>query len=475
MFFFKLKWWWQLTIISLLSLVIYLPIVGNSFVNDDFIVLKKVCIDGNLNTEGFFRPLSDISIWLTCQLAGHRSWPFYLTGILIHAITTLLFISLCRRWRWASGKETQQQFALLAGALFFVYPFHNESVAWILGRGALIASTMGITGLLILVSPANDRVKKLTVCLCYLIGLGFYETIAVLPVMIFIYLALNKSSLRDMLKWAAALSIILVLYSALRVNISGTLAGDYGAGFLKGNWYTYVIRTLKAVGRAFLPPTDHSGLLIVLSLIVLIIGIGGIIYLHRRLKNNVESLVFLYIQISFFLTAMVIPVIGGVSTRTSESDRLLHFPSYFLCAITAFALINIIHKLKWLMLISALMITASVYLLELNNLNWYKASASVRGIVKIIKSRTVQKVYVANLPEEIDGAFVFRVGFKEALLMNKIDTGEVMVLSTLTRDEAMKSPAEITYPGNGHLISLKNALLVYWDKKRWRVINNSIK
>lgn len=472
MFFFKLRGWWQFSIIGVLSAILYLPIIGNSLVSDDFIVIKRVCVDGMLNTDGFFRPLSDISIWLTCKLGVQQAWPFYITGILVHAITTLLLIWLCVRWRWSLCDKTQQRFALIAGALFFVYPFHNESVAWILGRGALMASTLGITGLLVLVSPGNDGFKRLAVCLCYFAGLAFYETIVVLPVMIFIYLVLSGSSVRSMLKWAVALGLTLVLYILLRINVSGTLAGNYGEGFFDVKWSGFAINALKAIGRTFLPPTDNSGMLMGASFTILLIVIGVTVYLHRQLKKETRSLVFLYMQISFFLVAMLIPAIGGVSTRTSESDRLLHFPSYFLCIIAAFVLINIVHKQKWLMLSLFLLITVCVYFLELNNLNWRKASAAVREVISIIKNSQEQKVYVANLPEEINGAFVFRAGFREALMINGIDTATVVVISKLTRDKVIKYPSAIVYQDDVYQAPPENTMLVYWDKKHWRVIHH---
>ncbi|AXY75435.1 hypothetical protein D3H65_16240 [Paraflavitalea soli] len=387
--------------------------------------------------------------------------------------------------------------ALLAGILFFTYPFHNESVAWILGRGAMIADTLGIAALLILVRPGKEIVKIIGVCACYFIGLAAYETIVILPAMIFIYLLCNKARRGQIVTWGIALGFTLVLHVLLRRYISGRIAGDYGEGFLNGDLVAFAINAVKALGRTFLPPMDASGWLIVLFIMILLLAIGLFYYLRKRLMNDKQALSWFYMQGCFFLVALLIPSLVGVSTRTSESDRLLNFASYFFSTIVAFGLVHIISQSKWLLMAMVAIVTVHIYLLEQNNLNWHKASTSVREILALLgNNETGKKTYVANLPEEINGAFVFRAGFREALLLNNIDTAGVQVLSSLTRDTALLFPDTIHYTigANGvmvppflriekkedhqwHLIRSNcyncnlmlqgDARLVYWNRKKW--------
>lgn len=486
MFFIKLKWWWQLTIISLLSLVIYLPIVGNSFVNDDFIVLKKVCIDGRLNTDGFFRPLSDISIWLTWKVAGLRPWAFYITGILVHALSTVLLIRLCLRWQWTANEQIRYRFALLSGAIFLTYPFHNESVAWILGRGALIANTLGIAALLILINPGKGLFKKIAVCLCYFIGLGFYETIIVLPGMVFIYLAADKTGIRQTGRWMAALIITLLLHIIIRIRVSGSLAGSYGANFFDIDWANYLTQFPKALGRVLLPPVNHAQLMIGISLGVLAIVAGVAFYLQKRLAGNRQASRFLFVVVACFLLAMLVPAIAGVSTRTSESDRFLHFPSYFFAMIAAFAMMILLQASRWLGVVVTVFLCTQICCLEVNNLNWRRASGAVTDILAIAKENvhTQQSLYIIGLPDEINGAFVFRVGFQEALMINNIDASQVHILSRYSRDEEEQATLpRVSEPGNNTLLvhykvraTIQethiplNSNVVYWDGKKWTEI-----
>lgn len=500
MFFLKLKWWWQLIILSLLSLAIYAPIMGNSFLNDDFIVIKRVCIDGQLITPGFFRPLSDLSILFTYQFGGLNPLPFYLSSILLHALSTLLFIRLGIDWKWTANDLQQKFVALLAGTLFFTYPFHNESVAWILGRGALIADTLGIAGLLILVRPGKEVYKLIGVCVCYFVGLAAYETVIVLPGMVFMYLLGEKVSFRKQFTWMAALCLTLALHVLLRISLSGRIAGDYGEGFLNAGLFTFAINAVKTLGRTFLPPMDSPEWLTGLFIVLLILAIGLFYSLRKRLINDRKALYFLYMQMALFMIALLIPTLAGVSTRTSESDRLLNFSSYFFSTIVAFCLVQLMNRAKWVRIIILIIIGGHIFLLEQNNLNWRKASASVRGILSwLAKKEDGKKVYVANLPEEINGAFVFRVGFREALLVNNIDTAGVQVLSSLSRDTASLFPLiipvahernalivppylQIEKKNDNQLFAIRSncnncnmlipadAGLIFWDLKQWVIV-----
>jgi hypothetical protein len=442
--FVRLPWLLQWVIINVLALLLYAPVINNSFLNDDFYVIKKVCLDGQLNTNGFFRPLSDISIFLTWQVFGMNPVGYYLTGILLHALNALLIFHFCLRWRWLPDKISQQAFAFVAALLFLTYPFHNESVAWILGRGALVSNLFGMAGLLILISDGKEIYKIGGVCLCYFAGLAIYETVIVLPAMIVLYLMVVKRDIRKTAWWALFLGITLILHFMVRFWVSGGVTGDYGSGFFIGNVMTVLVNIFKVTGRMVLPPVDNSILFVVLFSIILLLAAFVFIYLWRAIKNNKPAKQFFLVQCSFLLIALSIPYVTAVSTHTSESDRFLHLPSYFFCILAAFALIIFFKTGKWLVISIGVILCYQIFFLETNNLNWHKASSSVRTILGIIKNHAAQqKIYIVNLPDEIDGAFVFRNGFKEALILNKMDTAAVVVVSRLKRDDELQIPGII--------------------------------
>src|SRR5688572_30055184 len=157
--FSRFNWLLQWLILSLLALLLYIPVIGNYFVNDDFVVLKKVCLEKELNTEGFFRPLSDISIYANYIFSGFNPLAYTITSIVIHAFNALLLFHFCLRWPFTEDIKLKRLFAGIAAVFFLTYPFHNEPVVWLLGRASLLASTFAFMALAIITGSWKEGWK----------------------------------------------------------------------------------------------------------------------------------------------------------------------------------------------------------------------------------------------------------------------------------------------------------------------------
>ena len=75
--------------------------------------------------------------------------------------------------------------------------------------------------------------------------------------------------------------------------------------------------------------------------------------------------------------------------------------------------------------------------------NWKTASGITREIVGAAGEPVKGKVYLINLPDEKDGAYIFRLGFPQALLIAGRDTGRVVVVNHFSRLEWLASPDSI--------------------------------
>jgi hypothetical protein len=140
----------------------------------------------------------------------------------------------------------------------------------------------------------------------------------------------------------------------------------------------------------------------------------------------------------------VIPVLFSVSTKTSESDRFLYFPSFFLCAMISFLMMNLL-KNKYIFIIIAFgLFSYNIYFLEKNNLNWINASVVSENIISAIKAdQNSKKIFIVDLPEEKDGAFIFRSGLEDALIINGVNSSNIKIVNLLKRDEMLKLPGVI--------------------------------
>src|SRR5450631_1599475 len=127
----------QLVFFCFASLLLFFPGVNRTFASDDFLVMKRVGLDKVIFIKGFFRPLSDITLYFNYLLGGFDPAGYYLLNIFMHGVSSFLLFRFCLRWKWADDEKDQRKYAALAALLFLCYPFHNESIVWVLGRASL--------------------------------------------------------------------------------------------------------------------------------------------------------------------------------------------------------------------------------------------------------------------------------------------------------------------------------------------------
>lgn len=446
----RLPWWMQWLISTLAALVLYIPILGNTFVSDDWLVLKRLAMEGRLNTNGFFRPLSDMTIWLNYQLGGLNALNYYLFGIILRGLSAVLLYRFCLQWPWAEGDDRKYLFAGLSALIFITYPFHNEPVAWILGRGALMAGIFTIAALLILTGTLKHGLKIAGICICYFIGLLAYESILFLPMIVLVYLFATNRSYALTGLYFFIMALTLGLHVFLRVEISGTLAGDYGERFINVEPGGFILNGLKAIVRSFVPPQSDSNLFIAFAVFLLLSWLVLKSQLQKRARSDNRPKMLYFCIVGFWLFSLFLPCLGGVSTRTSESDRFLELPSYFLCMIAAFFMTFLLRRKKALLTTLFIIVGYNIFFLEKNNFNWSTASNTVKATLQLAKSNDGEgKIYFYQLPDQIDGAYIFRVGFEEALLLNGVDTARVQLLG---QEPTPRYPTDRIY---------------YWNGQRW--------
>lgn len=442
--FVALKWYLQWLAFSLPALLLYSPIIFNTFLSDDHAVLLKTGVQGELNVDGFFRPLSDITLWVTYRLFKLNPFPYYLFQVLLHALNAVLLLQYCRKMmqHLTLMNNRNSLIALLAAGFFLTYPFHNEAIAWILGRGSLMAGTMAIAAMLVLVSEWKFSVKISVIAICYFLGMAAYETIIILPLMVTAYMMIMRAPVKQTGAMLLALVITFGLHAWLRIAVSGAFLGGYGEGFFSGLGISTLMGMFKSAGRIFLPPSDDSRSMMIKFVVVLLMT-GVILFtLWKKSKNDKASRSVLLTQIICFAIAMLVPMWLGVSTRTSESDRFLYLPSFFFCTSTAFAVVYLFKQAKPRIIVVALCLIVQIFMLDENNRNWSRASMAVTRLMREAKTVSAGsgRLQIVNLPGETDGAYIFRVGFPEAIRLYQYDSSRIRVVSRLTRDQQLKLP-----------------------------------
>jgi len=422
------------------SVLIYFPTIRRGFVSDDFLVMKRVGVDKVIWIKGFFRPLADLLLYCSYRLHGLAPAGYYLFNILLHGISSFLLLRLCLLWKWTEDADRQRSYALLAALLFLFYPFHNECIVWVLGRGSLAANMLGLGALLAVVSGLPERKKIFWCCVCYFAGMAGYESVLLVPLMVLVILLTKGVRMMEYARWGLALGITLGIHLVLRVVVSGTLTGDYGGGFFQFSPAKYGGNVFKVLGRLFLPPMNDSRLMVLLFVLVMGGLLAGFFLFFRKYRDQPGKREYLIKLFLLIVIACVVPVLAGVSSHTSESDRFLYFPSYFLCAGGAFLLVNMVRR-KWLPAAMVVLLCYEGVFLEKNNWNWIKASAIANDVLgTVLREKTGNKLFIVNLPDELDGAYIFRLGLPDALLMNGRDTSGLVIVNHLRRDVEVRLP-----------------------------------
>ena len=420
-----------------ISIFCFWDVLWLNFFSDDYHVLHRLTIDKKFWAPGFFRPLSDLTLLFSYYTSGYDAFGFRLFNVIIHGFNAfILFKTLQNVFEFKDQRNTVAAF--IASIIFVTYPFHTESIIWIVGRASLVANTFGILSLYFFFSKLNYNLKVFLSCLCYFIGLASYESIFVIPGIIFLALW-HRQTIQHAFKWMIPFTATLVLHIIVRLIFAGVLAGNYGKDMFGEEQTNYFSKFIKSFGRLFVPPIHSNTILIIAfcSMLLLIISSFILLVRYRRKYFNFYLLLWL-----FLLVAHIIPTMFGVDTHTSDGDRLLYFPSYFLSAILAFLIVVSSRSARQWIILSLLLLGVNILLLKKNNNNWIKADAAMTEIFNSIKNNCCKPIYFANMPDAIEGSFVFRNGFYEALQIHNIK-GNVQVLNYLKNKEAILQPDTI--------------------------------
>ncbi|HEY4149593.1 MAG TPA: hypothetical protein VGM41_11715 [Chitinophagaceae bacterium] len=418
----------------ILVFAIYLPLIDKSFSSDDFQVLRRIVYTRHsIFIKGFFRPLSDITLYGCYLLAGFHPVLYNIFNFITHSCIVYILFLVAGRISWVPA-ENRSFFSWLTALLFLTYPFHNEPILWGVGRGSLLSNLFAVLAMLVAVSAVKTRWKYFLVCLFYFIAMSGYETVMVLPGIILLLAYDRKSSLRSYTPWAGWLGITLVIHLVLRVWVSGVFFGEYGAEMIETK--SGVMKYIKVAGRVLLPPMENSSLLTGLFVLLALVFCTGIFLLWKKRTTHAAGFGNFLRFGGMLLLALFIPMLFGMSTRTYEGDRLFYFSSDFVALLLAW-MITALFKRRQAIIVSGAIIAYQFSILLVTVHNWYIASGITKNIIATLQTENSpgKRIYVANIPEEYHGAHIFRNGFYDALWMTGIDTSTIRVVNFVRTEQ----------------------------------------
>ena len=415
-----------------LVFLLYFPVLGNGFLTDDYAALYRILVERRILYRDMLRPLIDISFYFNYLISGLHPLGYYIFNFLVHAANCYL-VYLVASGIALFADRRQQYFAVLSGLAFALYPFHNEPVVWLSGRLSSLAALAGLWAIYLSMSPKGPR-NWIGPALLWITGLFAYESIIGLPLII---LGLRCSNRRQFLREALIWVAVAVVWALIHYGLAGSMLPDYGRSSLAkqdgGDLWT---QALKVLGRCFLPPFDRPDWMskAFAGVGVLLLAVNIAVWLRKP----AQAFTVAYGKLAFaFLIALAVPVMIGVSTRTSEGDRLLYFPSVFLCMSGVAALLQLTRRRLVWWAVGGFFGLAGVLLIEANNNNWVTASSTATAIID--SARGSGPLVLVNLPDEWEGAYIFRNNVEQSMVINGIDTAGLVVNNKVMRPEYLRA------------------------------------
>ena len=165
----KFRLAWIYLGLALLTLAVFAPVIGFSFLDydDEVYVTTNPHVLGGLTWSSIrwaflnaaasnWHPLTWLSHMLDCQLYGLRPGWHHLTNLLFHTANALLLLRCLHKMTGAVWRST------VVAALFAVHPLHVESVAWVAERKDVLSTCFGLLSLLAYVRYVEHSTRLVT-------------------------------------------------------------------------------------------------------------------------------------------------------------------------------------------------------------------------------------------------------------------------------------------------------------------------
>jgi hypothetical protein len=409
------------------------------FLNDDFIHIS-LAKEHVLFQRNSLRPIGDLSLMLDYYLGKLNATQYHTTNLILHILNSILIIFCTKKLlNKYLNVPNIQAISFLTAIIFFIYPFHSESIFWILGRSASLGMFFFLLSLNFFFEFEKSLLYKFLFYIFYVIGLFSYESVWVLPIFIFIFFLIENKHLSFQRKQKSIqfnIVFLFIAYLIFRKVITNEFLGTYETNhFQNFDIYELCKNFLGLVYRSMIPPFVYANNFIIIAVILCIF-----IYVVYLLKNKKFNIFFLGIV---FLLSLFPYLSLGVDTHSSEGERFLYMPSYFIILFLVISIFQFIKNFTARYFIVSIIMAYCCYFLYTSQKNYSHASTIVKTTMSIFKNiETNKTIYIDSLPVRVGGAAIFRTGFEESL--NLMQEKKVKIIVCTTKKNENKQAKEFS-------------------------------
>jgi len=456
----------------LAAFLLYLPSLSNYFVADDFTWLRWAadCGSCNVNTfiqyfttsDGFFyRPGTKILFYFLHDLVWLNQVVYHVLSLVLHFTAGALVYLLAKK------VFKSNLLGALSGFIFISLSGGSEAVLWISAYGNLIATVLGLFGLLCYVFwQENKKIYfYIATFFSFSLALLFQEVAIIFPLLLPAYHLLSDTPLKSIKKaitrWdfmilfvPIAIYIILRFYSG-----SHWSGGDYNYNLVLlpfnfvGNLFGYSMLTI--IGQISLPiynlirnvMREHILYSALLIPFVLIFAYSIYRFIYKKLKLHEKRIVNFGLAI-FVIFLLPVIGLGNIAPRYSyiASVGLVLIFVLMLKKVYEYLLANGREiSLGTVAVILSVFLLFQLIQVQQNNADWAGSGTriknffvSIDGAYEEYWSKPNIEFHIVNVPITIGNAWVFPVGLNDAIWFAfKNDDAKIYTYSN--KDEALRA------------------------------------
>jgi hypothetical protein len=364
--------------------------------------------------DGFYRPLTFLSLWLDHSLFGTEFAGYHLQSLGLHILNSLLTAWLAATL--SLGKAS----SLWAGACFAVAAVNFEAILWPAARFDLLSTLFCLLALIFIIRYLKQgqlwNFKLIAALLFYMLGILSKESSYCFPLLLCLIIfthslwAIPRLGKNKIVLCVSLVFIATLLMVFIRIIIYGNLGGYPTSVTAASPHFQLGIRTVTSLLRAF-PITllgvnttaaapEWLGLvLIVFTLFIIVTAVAG---RHCFKRKGIALL-----SIAFLSVIPVLNIVGWIGAPMQHS-RYLYMPTVFVMIIIAFTP----GRIRWRAGVLGVFLAANALGAVSNYMIYRTMLAKTETIAESvhldwISQNGTHAIHLIDLPENPCGVFFF--------------------------------------------------------------------
>jgi hypothetical protein len=397
---------WPGLLCAAVAVLLYLPSLSVGMLSDDYSLLAM----SQSSTLGvgagwYFRPLP-LLIWRLLSLLSDNPVLLHMVNVALHALNAYLVVEL------ASLLGMSGLGIFSAGLIFATFPAAAEAVVWLSGVQDLLLTSLALASV---IAALTGR-TTLAIC-CFALGLATKETAICIPVLVLIQ-ARSLEALRQRSSLWIGFGSLLVVYVVARIAL-GTPTGY----FVPPTSYMLKEILVLSFGTLAAPFRTHASwsALVTVEIVLAMAAVACVRWsrtssnFHRALRAAIWVFAAVGPVYSMFFVGddlqgsryVYLAACGWAIlwvTFTTETAGILRRPTLVSTALTGVLLVISVHAI-------------------IGELRVWRAAGTVRDTVLqeahiAMRGSSCETFEFVGVPDQIEGAYVFRNGLWEALFKN---------------------------------------------------------